>query len=130
MQGCSSTESEWEYVCRAGTRSKYNIGDKLTIKQANFDNKIGKTSVVGTYNPNNWNLYDMHGNVFEWCYDFYNKRYYKECQNAGILLNPRNIKGKLYRVIKLWSFPLLFEISMLYSEPINRCAYSFSYSTF
>jgi formylglycine-generating enzyme required for sulfatase activity len=63
------TEEEWEYACRAGTETKYNTGEKLTTKQANFDQKIGKTTPVGRYPSNKWGLYDMHGNVWEWCSD-------------------------------------------------------------
>jgi formylglycine-generating enzyme required for sulfatase activity len=58
------TEEEWEYACRACTTTKYNTGDTLTKKQANFDGV--DTTPVGSYPPNKWGLYDMHGNVWEW----------------------------------------------------------------
>jgi formylglycine-generating enzyme required for sulfatase activity len=64
------TEAEWEYACRAGTSTAYNTGDTITTSQANF-NSVGKTTVVGTYPANAWGLYDMHGNVLEWCWDRY-----------------------------------------------------------
>ena len=63
------TEAEWEYACRAGTRSAYSFGDEISKKQANFDWTIGKTTEVGAYPVNGWNLHDMHGNVWEWCAD-------------------------------------------------------------
>ncbi len=66
------TEAEWEYACRAGTTTAYSFGDKITPKDANYwDSKIGKSVAVGSYKPNAFGLYDMHGNVWEWCEDWY-----------------------------------------------------------
>ncbi len=65
------TEAEWEYVCRAGTTTAYSFGDKITPKDANYlDSKIDKPVAVGSYEPNAFGLYDMHGNVWEWCEDW------------------------------------------------------------
>ena len=75
------TEAQWEYACRAGTTSKYNNGSdsdsSLQIlgryRDNNNDGRGGYSGVttVGSYAPNAWGLYDMHGNVFEWCLDFH-----------------------------------------------------------
>jgi formylglycine-generating enzyme required for sulfatase activity/serine/threonine protein kinase len=66
------TEAEWEYACRAGTRTAYSFGDKITPKDANYtDSRLGKSVVVGSYEPNAFGLYDMHGNVREWCEDWF-----------------------------------------------------------
>ena len=65
------TEAQWEYACRAGTTAAYSFGDTLTKEQANFGGSVGKTSEVRSYSANAWGLYDMHGNVLEWCSDWY-----------------------------------------------------------
>jgi formylglycine-generating enzyme required for sulfatase activity len=65
------TEAEWEYACRAGTTTNYSFGDKITPKDANYlDSKIGEPVAVGSYKPNAFGLYDMHGNVSEWVQDY------------------------------------------------------------
>jgi len=63
------TEAEWEYACRAGTTTAYSFGDSLTKSDANIESSSIKT--VGSYRPNAFGLYDMHGNVSEWCEDWY-----------------------------------------------------------
>ena len=70
------TEAEWEYACRAGTTSPFNTGDTLTAEQANIgltaDGKVQATTLkVGSFKANAWGLFDMHGNVMEWCLDWH-----------------------------------------------------------
>jgi formylglycine-generating enzyme required for sulfatase activity len=76
------TEAQWEYACRAGTTTAFNTGNNITTEQANYngqypynDNPEGiyreRTTEVGTFAPNTLGLYDMHGNVYEWCWDLY-----------------------------------------------------------
>ena len=65
------TEAQWEYACRAGTKTAFSFGDSLTSEQANISGGPGETVVVGKYPGNSWGFHDMHGNVFEWCADWY-----------------------------------------------------------
>ena len=81
--GCRlPSEAEWEYACRAGKTTPFNTDNNLTTNQANYNgnypynnnpngNDLQKTMPVGSYSPNSWGLNDMHGNVWEWCSDWY-----------------------------------------------------------
>jgi formylglycine-generating enzyme required for sulfatase activity len=68
---CLPTEAQWEYACRAGTTSTYHFGTTLDDSQANCKRGLERPTMVGSYFPNAWGLYDMHGNVWEWCRDGY-----------------------------------------------------------
>lgn len=65
------TEAEWEYCCRAGTETVFSFGDNLSSDNANYaESKKAKPLEVGSYKPNNFGIYDMHGNVWEWVNDW------------------------------------------------------------
>ena len=68
------TEAEWEYACRAGTTTPFNTGAAIDTNLANINNFLGRTTEVGSYPPNAWGLFDMHGNVWEWVWDLYRPR--------------------------------------------------------
>jgi formylglycine-generating enzyme required for sulfatase activity len=70
------TEAEWEYACRAGSLTPFSCGDSLNASQANFNNNNEQTTPVKSYPANAFGLYDMHGNVWEWCLDAYSKNIY------------------------------------------------------
>ena len=89
------TEAEWEYACRAGTTTVFNVGSTINTNQANYNGAPylfgelhglyrGKPIEAGSFAPNPWGLYDMHGNVWEWCWDFVNyegANYYTDAPN-------------------------------------------------
>ncbi len=69
------TEAQWEKACRAGTQTKYAFGDKLDATMAKFNTPKG-AAPVGSYKPNAYGVYDMHGNAWEWCEDRCGEDYY------------------------------------------------------
>jgi len=111
------TEAEREYACRAGTTTPFNTGNNLTTDQANYDgnypyngNPKGvyreNTVPVNSFSPNAWGLYTMHGNVWEWCSDWFGGRYYDDCKASGTVTNPAGPATGSDRVIRggSWNF--------------------------
>ena len=105
------TESEWEYVCRAGTSTSHHYGDGLFSGQSNFRGTfeydaaegfiqnpegeyLGRTSEVGGYEPNPWGFHDMHGNVWEWCLDW------RGDYPVGPVTDPTGVSTGLSRVVR------------------------------
>ena len=103
------TEAQWEYACRAGTNTDYNNGTNATgdTPDTNLDNlgwyssnAVGKSHDVGSKTSNAWWLYDMHGNVYEWCFDLYGSYY------TGNLTDPVGLDDGTTRVLRsgCWGF--------------------------
>ncbi len=110
------TEAEWADACRAGTQTAFHFGKALSSKQANFNGKypygdtekgpyLRQTAKVGSYPPSAFGLYDMHGNVSEWCADWYDRDYYRDSPGedplgppVGVL--PTGFDGNFYVVAR------------------------------
>lgn len=99
------TEAEWEYACRAGSTTPFSTGNNLTTAQANFDGNYpygnspkgefrASTLPVGSFAPNAWGLYDMHGNVWEWCHDWYDE------SSSADQKNPKGPDSGTFRVFR------------------------------
>jgi formylglycine-generating enzyme required for sulfatase activity len=123
------TEAEWEFACRAGTTTPFNTGNNITTSQANYDGNFPynnnakgeyreKTTPVGTFSPNLWGLYDMHGNVHEWCWDWYG------VFSGGAQTDPVGAVDGTDRVVRggSWYFDGLYLRSAIrsYAGPSNR----------
>ena len=110
--GCRlPTEAQWEYACRAGTTTVFNTGNNITTAQANYNGKVpyngnpagilrGKTTPDFTFPANAWGLNDMHGNVTEWCWDWYG------AYEPGPLTNPTGPSSGSNRVLRGGGFDI------------------------
>ena len=95
------TEAEWEYACRAGSKSEFSFGEDTSVvgDYAWFhDNSGDQPHPVGQKKPNAWGLYDMHGNVWEWCHDWFGE------YDSGTGIDPRGPSTGVYRVNRGGSF--------------------------
>jgi formylglycine-generating enzyme required for sulfatase activity len=99
------TETEWEYACRAGTTTPFNTGNNITTEQANYDGNYPynghakgtyreRAMRVGSFAPNSWGLYDMHGNVWEWCWDWFGD------YRTAAWIDPMGASSGSYRVLR------------------------------
>jgi formylglycine-generating enzyme required for sulfatase activity len=111
------TEAEWEYACRAGTTTPFNTGNDITETQANYDGSgtENKTVAVGHYAPNAFGLYDMHGNVWEWCYDWYAPYSIEDQTDPAVDGRPESEDGTDRRVMRggAYSYTKLYGRSAL-----------------
>ena len=90
-------EAEWEYAARGGKSGLvYPWGDEISEKHANYGGHLDGTSVVGSYPANDLGLYDMAGNVWEWCSDWYDDNYYSQSSDRDPQ-GPSSGKGRVLR---------------------------------
>ncbi|MDR2734131.1 MAG: formylglycine-generating enzyme family protein [Spirochaetota bacterium] len=100
------TEAEWEFACRAGTTTAYNLGDVWSGDWGWYSgNSNDQTHETGKKTPNAWGIYDMHGNVWEWCWDRYGSGYYTDAAAGTDPAGPGT--GIIVRVLRGggFSFP-------------------------
>ena len=91
------TEAQWEYACRAGSKTTFCFGDKSSMLDEYAwytENSADKTHPVGEKKPNAWGFYDMHGNVSEWCEDWFDLYYYENSPKN----DPRGPESGSFRV--------------------------------
>jgi formylglycine-generating enzyme required for sulfatase activity len=93
-----ATEAEWEYACRGGAKevTPYHFGSTFSAKHANGEQSVGKPMPVGSYAANGYGLYDMHGNVREWCADWWKRGYYKDSEKK----DPKGPDSGTYRILR------------------------------
>ncbi len=95
------SEAEWEYACRAGTKTPFAFGETITGELANYNSDTtyreetkvkqrGKTTPVGKFPPNPFGLYDLHGNVWEWCLDHWHQNYQGAPIDGSTWLDPKS----------------------------------------
>jgi len=97
------TEAEWEYAARGGPFFQgliYAGGERFDEVAWYDENSQNQTHEVGSKAPNELGIYDMSGNIWEWCQDWYGRDYYEECYNHGIVTNSKGTETGEYRVFR------------------------------
>ena len=119
------SEAEWEYLCRGGSTSAYHFGSVLNGDKANVDGNypfgtttkgayLKRPTDAGSYAANRFGLHDVHGNVFEWCFDVYDESAYGS--RSGLMTDPLSSSGSEYRVLRGGSW----DFSSGYARSANR----------
>jgi formylglycine-generating enzyme required for sulfatase activity len=122
------SEAQWEYACRAGTTTPFHFGETITTDLANYDGNDTygagpkgiyrqETTDVGSFPPNGFGLYDMHGNVWEWCLDHYHDSYEGVPADGSVWVSDEN------KLLGLFSQRVCRGGSWFNNPRICRCAY-------
>ena len=128
------SEAEWEYAARAGSSTRFSWGDRLEADQANYggdryDEWETKTAPVGSYSPNEFGLYDMHGNVYEWVQDCWNETY-RSAPTDGSAWSKGDCAKRVIRGQGFPAYPLgddFYSVAnRYYSNAEDRGSYSYS----
>jgi formylglycine-generating enzyme required for sulfatase activity len=121
------SEAQWEYACRAGTTTPFYFGESITPDLVNYDGRYPyanaptgqyrkQTTDVGTFPPNAFGLYDMHGNVWEWCEDDWNENYINAPINGSALIS--RSKRKLVRGGSWFNNPVFCRSAFRYNDTL------------
>jgi len=116
------SEAEWEYSCRAGTQDAYWWGNRFDKRRSNSNSSgIKSATRVGSYKPSPWGLYDMHGNMFEWCLDPHHENYNDAPNNGEQWLDDGNLSLRINRGGSWFSDPYTHRAAYRGSfDPTNR----------
>jgi formylglycine-generating enzyme required for sulfatase activity len=126
------TEAEWEYACRAGTTTAFHFGATISTEQANYNGNFifglgkkgihrEKTTPVGTFPANAWGLYDMHGNVWQWCQDWHGGYSRTELTDPQ---GPKSGKNRVLRGGSWGSHPIFCRCANRnFADPESRTEY-------
>jgi formylglycine-generating enzyme required for sulfatase activity len=118
---CLPSEAEWECACWAKTLTDFYFGDDLTPELANYNRKVGRTTDIGIYSPNTFDLYDMHGNIWEWCQDRWYNSYQGMPEDGSAWTS---VQGNDYKVLRggSWNFSpkICHSAARYYFNPCDR----------
>jgi formylglycine-generating enzyme required for sulfatase activity len=126
------SEAQWEYVCRAGTTTPFHFGETITTDLANYDGNNTfasgpkgvfrqETTQVGSFPPNGFGLYDMHGNVFEWCLDYWHNNYEGAPADGSAWVTGRDSDSRMLRGGSWYGIPGFCRCAARHNgDPDNR----------
>ncbi|WP_320060670.1 SUMF1/EgtB/PvdO family nonheme iron enzyme [Planktothrix agardhii] len=122
------SEAEWEYACRAQTTSPFHFGETITADLANYGGNCGQTTDVGSFNkPNAFGLYDMHGNVWEWCADPWHENYTGAPDNGSVWESGGNTQLRCLRGGSWFIIPVICRSALRVRNSPDYFYYDFGF---